>query len=119
MISSESGLSLVELLAVIVILGILASIAVPIYFAHVDRAEHEVCSVNRNTLSKNYELELMFSDRIHSEVVFQEFLQMGSMDVCPVGGIYSYSDGGEIQCSRHADSDDDEEDEGDKEVPWL
>lgn len=121
MSTNESGLTLVELLAVIVILGVLAVIAVPVYLSHIERTEDEVCRVNRDTIGKDYELDLMLRDRVHSEVVFREFMDMNGLDGCPVGGIYIYGDGGEIECSKHSGSGEDKEDESDKdnEVPWL
>jgi len=59
------------------------------------------------------------NDKIHSEIYFLEYIQKNETYRCPVDGVYSYSvDGEKIHCSVHFDSDD-EEDEENKEVPWL
>ncbi len=61
-VMNEGGLTLIELLAVLVILGVLAAVAVPVYLSHIERTESEVCRVNRDMIGKDYELDLMLND---------------------------------------------------------
>ncbi len=118
-VMNEGGLTLIELLAVIVIHGVLTAVAVPVYLSLIERTESEVYRFNRDMIGKDYELDLMLNDKIHSEVVFQEFVELKGMDSCPDGGIYSYGDRGEILCSKHHSAEEVDEDGKDNGVPWL
>lgn len=44
--------TLLEVLAVIVIMGIIASIAVPSVFAAIDKAKEDVCHINTSDIEK-------------------------------------------------------------------
>ncbi|MGD6778415.1 type IV pilin protein [Sutcliffiella horikoshii] len=111
----NDGLTLVEILAVMVILGILASIAVPSVLAHIRKTEIDVCDVNSSELLKRYNQELVLEDKNHSDLEFTSFLVEHDEYVCPVGGIYHYVDG-EVECSDHSEV---EEPEDEGEVPFL
>lgn len=104
-----------EILAVVVILGILAAIAVPSILGYIKKTEAEVCDVNSSELEKRYHQALVLEGKDHSGVIFSSFLLEHGDYVCPVGGAYHYVDG-EVECSEHGDVDDEEEEE---DVPFL
>nr|WP_246188363.1 prepilin-type N-terminal cleavage/methylation domain-containing protein [Metabacillus lacus] len=109
------GLTLVELLALIVVLGVLAGIAVPTVLSLIGKTEADVCLNNRMVLKNDYERELVLRDLAHMDVLFEDYLINVGV-VCPVGGIVRYNDG-EVLCSEHSEAGDVEED--DVVVPFL
>jgi prepilin-type N-terminal cleavage/methylation domain-containing protein len=116
---NQRGLTLVELLAVIVILGIVFSIAVISLAGTKEKVEEDVCDANRMELENQYGRNLLLEDVEHSYVVFTSFLTEFGSEVCPVGGVVSYYDG-HVDCSVHSDEVDEEEDSGeDGGVPNL
>ncbi|MEW8970784.1 MAG: prepilin-type N-terminal cleavage/methylation domain-containing protein [Mesobacillus sp.] len=119
---NSKGYTLVELLAVIVILGILAAIAVPVYDHFIDKYRQDLCDVNRVELARLYEDFLAVEEIEHNSAAFIQFTHT-RMDgeVCPVGGELIYIDG-VVECSVHGDHEsEDEEDEGNDDggVPFL
>jgi prepilin-type N-terminal cleavage/methylation domain-containing protein len=115
----QRGFTLVELLAVIVILGIVFSIALISLGGTKERAEEDVCAANRIELENQYGRHLLLEDVEHRDVVFSSFLTEFGSEVCPVGGVVSYSDG-HVDCSVHGEEVDEEEDSGgDDGVPYL
>ncbi|MCA1320230.1 prepilin-type N-terminal cleavage/methylation domain-containing protein [Bacillus tianshenii] len=111
----SDGLTLVEKLAVLVILGILTAIAVPSVLGHIKKTEAEVYDVNSSELEKRYHQELVLEGEDHSDVIFSSFLLEHGDNVCPVGGTYRYVEG-EVECSKHGVVDDEEEED---DVPFL
>jgi prepilin-type N-terminal cleavage/methylation domain-containing protein len=71
---NNRGLTLVELLAVIVILGIIASIAVPSVIHLFEKSKEDVCLANRTELKRQYELKLELESIEHTELVFKKYL---------------------------------------------
>ncbi|MBW3110304.1 type II secretion system GspH family protein [Bacillus sp. MCCB 382] len=119
LVDSERGFTLVELLAVIVILGIVFSIAVISLGGTKEKAEADVCAANRLELEKQYGAHLTLVDADHSDAVFNDFLTENGSELCPVGGVITYLDG-VVECSVHGEDIDEEEDSGDDGgVPYL
>jgi prepilin-type N-terminal cleavage/methylation domain-containing protein len=87
---NQRGFTLLELLAVIVILGIVFSIAVISLGGTKERAEECVCAANRLELENQYGRHLLLEDVEHSDVVFASFLSEFGSEVCPVGGVVPY-----------------------------
>lgn len=112
---SSKGLTLVELLAVMVILGIIAAIAVPLIFGYLENTKEDVCHVNRSELEKNYEAHLTLTG-IDSSEVFMGYVRQYGDEICPEDGIVSYV-GGMIHCSEHFGEDVDGD--GEDSVPFL
>jgi len=114
------GVTLVELLAVLVILGIVALIAVPSVVGSIEKAKEEVCRANRLEMSKSYNMQLQSEGMRHSEITFNTFLLEIDGTPCPKKGIFTYEDG-VISCNLHPDdhNKNDSDDKEDDEVPYL
>jgi prepilin-type N-terminal cleavage/methylation domain-containing protein len=111
------GFTLVEIIVVIAILGIIAAIVVPRLTGFKSMAEEKVCTSNRKTVERSYNIFLLKNE--HRESVFNRFLIEDFDEICSVSGVISYEDG-KVKCSIHDDGRNYEEDDppGD-EVPWL
>jgi len=114
---NNRGLTLVELLAVIVILGIIAAIAVPSVIHLLEKSKEDVCLANLTELKRQYELKLELESIEHTDLVFKKYLLENNDYICPSGGEISYEDG-VVNCSIHSHSDEDPKDEI-EEVPFL
>jgi prepilin-type N-terminal cleavage/methylation domain-containing protein len=102
LVKGINGFTLVELLAVIVILGIVFSIAKISLGGTRERVEEDVCAANRVELENQYKGHLALEVVEHSDVMFSTFLkEFDSDEVCPVGGVITYTDG-HIDCSVHS-----------------
>ena len=116
------GFTLVEVLAVISILGIIASIATVFVMGITDKAERDVCNANVQRIERDYETHLELESKTHSEVLFSQYLQEYQGAVCPAGGAMSYMDG-EVECSVHShnevEQDNQDEDRESDSVPFL
>lgn len=66
----NQGLTLLEVLAVVIILGIVAAIAVPGVLGYIEKTRADVCDVNMKSLERNYEVHLAIESIEHSTVVF-------------------------------------------------
>ncbi len=110
----QSGFTLVEVLAVIVIVSILAAIAVPAVGYLIEKTEADACVVNRGEIDRLYHEYLVLEGLEHSNVLFLQFLGQ-FIDTCPNGGSYS-NVGEEVVCDLHGDgeeeSDEDQSDDG-------
>jgi len=108
----KNGFTLVEMMVVISIISILASILIPTLIGYTERAKEEVCKDNCLQLERMYETYLMVESIEDSEKVFEQYMHDLGRDICPGNGEISYVEG-EVKCSLHSG----EEDEGD--VPYL
>ena len=113
--SYRRGLTLVELIVVISILGVLSLMVVPSFIGYVERAKEEVCISNRKQLERIYCTYLFINNLNHSVLTFNLLQQEYDEDICPSQGIISYEDG-VVKCSLHRSNENGDEDE---EVPYL
>jgi prepilin-type N-terminal cleavage/methylation domain-containing protein len=116
---NSKGFTLVEVIAVIAILGILAGIAVPSVIGLIEEARKDVCDANVLQLERVYERYLALESVEHSEFVFEQYLLDYDVSLCPIGGDISYLDG-EVRCSvHHGDDDGEGSEEQEVSVPFL
>ena len=101
----------------IAILGILASIALINYGGAIKSSEAKVCTYNRKTIEKYYELELSSKDLVHTFELFDQYLNVNKYN-CPSDGIYDYVDG-KVTCGFHNKDSSDDEVEDEPPVPYL
>ena len=99
------GFTLVELMVVVVILGILTSIAIPVYNTTQDRARLRACHANQRIIEGAAQ-QLVAEDKdlaacANSNEVYlllKDYLL--AEPVCPAGGEYSLDDEGIVSCSN-------------------
>lgn len=115
LLRNYKGLTLVEVLAVIVILGILVGIALPVYMGRVEKAEKDVCEANKLEVKRHYKTGLSLDGVNSSDLLFMEFMRNNNEMGCPVGGVYRYLEE-EVLCEIHGNEEDDDNTD---EVPWL
>lgn len=118
--SEEKGFTLVELLAVIVILGIIAAIAVPAVFGIIEKSREDVCYTNRSELARMYKSYLDIESKKDTKENFDVYLLDSGYGICPSDGVISYDDG-VIKCNIHFDDsgENGEQDDGNQDVPFL
>ena len=113
----NNGFSLVELIVVIAIIAILASVTVPYFICYIEMAKKEVCNANCLQVERMYETYLVMEELEHSDVIFIEYLYENGENICPDHGDITYLDG-KVQCSKH-DRDNGSESDDDGDVPFL
>jgi prepilin-type N-terminal cleavage/methylation domain-containing protein len=114
----NKGFTLVELIVVIAITAILATVAAPSFVAYTERAKEQVCNTNCLQLERMYDAYLILEDIEHIDFMFVQYLQEYGKNICPDHGDISYVDG-KVQCNVHTKGDDAESDDDDESIPFL
>lgn len=96
----KEGHVLLEGVILLGILGILLALMVPTYAQCIRRAEENVCQKNCQQLQKLYEVQLLIQDEVHSEMLFNTFVEAQLGVCCPEGGTIQYKEGSVI-CTKH------------------
>lgn len=107
----KRGFTLIELIIVIAILGILATITISYFVGYVEMAKTKVCNINCLQLEKQYNAYLEIEEIEHSEVIFTKFVEEYD-DLCPKHGEVGYEEG-KFKCGIHS------YDEKDEDVPYI
>ncbi|MEQ6376435.1 type II secretion system protein [Bacillaceae bacterium S4-13-56] len=107
-----NGFTLIEILAVIVILGLIVAIAVPAYSNVVAKSKEDVCESNREEVKRMYHTDLTINGLDHSGFYFVDYLATYDGDVCPENGVMTYHDG-VVNCSIHSEDLSNENDSND------
>lgn len=68
------GFTLVELIALIAMIGIIVAVAVSIFAGIINKAEESACDFNLKTVEKIYSTFLAENDVVHKDSVFKQFL---------------------------------------------
>lgn len=108
---TDAGFTLVELIMVIVIVGILASVAVPKFVNLSDAANKAKCAANRGAI--NSAVVMAYAARVAEDPTQAEMLATFTIDsvsadmfatnaipVCPTGGTYTLTNG-QVTCGTH------------------
>ena len=90
---NAKGFTLVEVLAVVVILGIITGIATLSVNKIIEKSKLEVCNANIIEIEREYESQLVLSTSTHNDVQFKAFLMSFSHKLCPEKGVISYLEG--------------------------
>ena len=112
-IKINDGFTLVELLATLVILGLILAISIPSIGSVILTAEERACHSNQQLIEDGYE-RMILTD--NSDLTFSAYMDGNQLNQCPADGIYTYVDE-KVTCSKHPRFDNDKPEP--EEVPWL
>ncbi|MDP5274744.1 type II secretion system protein [Chengkuizengella axinellae] len=104
LIYKQDGITLIELLMIVVILGVLAAISVPKITDLLQQTAESVCEYSRHEFESKYTKQLQTEHFEHSEMLFSQFLVNYELKMCPHEDVYAYLNG-EVVCSEHLDQD--------------
>jgi len=98
------GFTLVELMVVVVILGILTSIAIPMYNTTQDRARLRACQANQRIIegaAQQYVAEDKKLSECDSSAAIYNLLKdyLTATPKCPAGGQYKMDNKGKVTCT--------------------
>ena len=102
------GFTLVELMVVVVILGILTSIAIPVYNTTQDRARLRACHANQRIIEGAAQQRVAedkdLSPCEDSNAVYELLKDyLLAEPVCPAGGEYSLTAEGKVSCNSDSE----------------
>jgi len=109
---NRKGFTLVEMMIVVLIIGILVTIALPNFLKAREMAQSRACAANMKTIQAALETYLMATRKgptfaLSSNDLINELVDDGYLKVpprCPAGGTYSLSGNAasyDISCSVH------------------
>lgn len=113
---NKKGFALVELLAVIVVISIIVTIAVPSIGRIIFKSEKEVCEANVAMIERVYEGYLDLKGLDHSNELFSQYMIDNGFD--DDYDSYNYIDG-RVYCSVHSVHDEEPDLDEDTNVPYL
>jgi len=113
-LKNTRGFTLVELMVVVVILGVLTSIAIPVYNNTQENAKEKACWANQRMMEGAYQQYLAnegnaVTDDVKGEEIFTNYLNgyLRAMPTCPGSkekgvGQYTLTPDGKVTCSSHS-----------------
>ena len=99
----ERGFTLLEILAVLAIIGILTALAVPRFLLSTSAAEGEVCDANKGTIAIQIERYYLANSSYPDFATLSgdtDYFPQGAPE-CPSSGTYAISGTGIITCTVH------------------
>lgn len=105
--SKANGFTLIEVIIVLTILAILASMLVPTFTGYIDKTHKDECEVIRRTLYSEYKAKSKYYETLTISAFLADKSLYVTYDVCPCGGEWiaddtqASGDFHSIKCSFH------------------